>query len=323
LQATENTNFIYRILDATYQFYFSADGRLYWPYLLATLVIALVLYFVLRPRQLPLSFQAVRDYIFPARIYKHKSTQVDAVYFLVNSLSWIIIAVPFALLGFSLADLISTGLTNWLGVYPIPFRNSNAFIVCFIIVLVIAGDLGFYLAHRIMHRVGFLWEFHKVHHSAEVLNPLTLFREHPVDKIVNSLFFGLALGMVLGVFEYLNGSQINVDRFSWVEGLVFFLAGGHFRHMEIWISYGKIINHLVISPAHHLVHHSNDTRHLDKNFGGFLAIWDWWFKSLYLPDKTQKLALGLTNNEHKKFNSVWKLYYLPFVNLYSRIARRK
>ena len=48
------------------------------------------------------------------------------------------------------------------------------------VTLFLAYELGYWLNHYVPHRVPFLWEFHKVHHSATVLTPLTNFRVHPV-----------------------------------------------------------------------------------------------------------------------------------------------
>ena len=44
----------------------------------------------------------------------------------------------------------------------------------------------------------FLWEFHKVHHSAEVLNPITGFRSHPVDQVLDAVVMGAMTGLALG-----------------------------------------------------------------------------------------------------------------------------
>ena len=44
------------------------------------------------------------------------------------------------------------------------------------------------------HKIPALWEFHKVHHSAEVMTPLTELRQHPVEIIVVVNLIGLATG---------------------------------------------------------------------------------------------------------------------------------
>ncbi len=49
--------------------------------------------------------------------------------------------------------------------------------------VIVLSDLLIYWGHRLQHRVGFLWRFHKVHHSAEHLDWLAAHREHPLDTI--------------------------------------------------------------------------------------------------------------------------------------------
>lgn len=49
--------------------------------------------------------------------------------------------------------------------------------------VVVLSDFLIYWGHRLQHKVGFLWRFHKVHHSAEHLDWLAAHREHPLDSI--------------------------------------------------------------------------------------------------------------------------------------------
>jgi sterol desaturase/sphingolipid hydroxylase (fatty acid hydroxylase superfamily) len=49
--------------------------------------------------------------------------------------------------------------------------------------VVVLSDFCVYWGHRFQHRIGFLWRFHSIHHSAEHLDWLAAHREHPVDTI--------------------------------------------------------------------------------------------------------------------------------------------
>lgn len=49
--------------------------------------------------------------------------------------------------------------------------------------VIVLSDVLVYWGHRLQHRVGFLWRFHKVHHSAEHLDWLAAHREHPLDTL--------------------------------------------------------------------------------------------------------------------------------------------
>ncbi|MEM1012234.1 MAG: sterol desaturase family protein [Planctomycetota bacterium] len=50
-------------------------------------------------------------------------------------------------------------------------------------IVILLGDGLIYWGHRLQHRVGFLWRFHAIHHSAEHLDWLAAHREHPLDTI--------------------------------------------------------------------------------------------------------------------------------------------
>jgi sterol desaturase/sphingolipid hydroxylase (fatty acid hydroxylase superfamily) len=76
--------------------------------------------------------------------------------------------------------------SDWLGgVIPQSFRTSVASQPWWLqaIEVIVLSDLFIYWGHRLQHRVGFLWRFHKVHHSAEHLDWLAAHREHPLDSI--------------------------------------------------------------------------------------------------------------------------------------------
>src|SRR5205085_5894004 len=75
---------------------------------------------------------------------------------------------------------------GWLdGVVPYRFRHAVASQSWWLqaVEVVLLSDLLIYWGHRLQHRVGFLWRFHAVHHSAEHLDWLAAHREHPLDTI--------------------------------------------------------------------------------------------------------------------------------------------
>ena len=66
-----------------------------------------------------------------------------------------------------------------LGPGPVHLPSGTPFWLIAIFALLVT-DLSLYISHYAMHRVRFLWPFHEVHHSAEVLTPATSHRIHPV-----------------------------------------------------------------------------------------------------------------------------------------------
>jgi sterol desaturase/sphingolipid hydroxylase (fatty acid hydroxylase superfamily) len=78
----------------------------------------------------------------------------------------------------------------------------------FTVAAILAYDFGAYLEHRMQHRIAWLWEFHKVHHSAEVLTPVTALRVHPVGDLFGSAVIAATLGATNGAFLYFYDGKI-------------------------------------------------------------------------------------------------------------------
>ncbi|HMQ57251.1 MAG TPA: sterol desaturase family protein, partial [Rhizobiaceae bacterium] len=76
---------------------------------------------------------------------------------------------------------------------------------------------------------------------------------------------------------------------------VFNVLGSNFRHTHIWISYGPVLERILISPAQHQIHHSLEVEHHNKNYGEVFAIWDWMFGTLYVPQGRTELRFGLAD----------------------------
>jgi sterol desaturase/sphingolipid hydroxylase (fatty acid hydroxylase superfamily) len=118
------------------------------------------------------------EMLFPARAaqpFLRPSWRLDLCFFLGQYLLWNGLVLGVMLQG-----------RRWLdGVVPDGFRASVAAQPCWLQALevILLSDLLIYWGHRLQHRVGFLWRFHKVHHSATQLDWLAAHREHPLDSI--------------------------------------------------------------------------------------------------------------------------------------------
>ena len=136
-------------------------------------------------------------------------------------------------------------------------------------------DFSRFFTHYIFHRVPFLWKFHKVHHSAEVLTPITLHRSHPVESILMFLRNILTYSLTTAIFIYLYRTQLSGYEILGVNalGLSFNFALSNLRHSHVPIEFGSL-ELIFLSPFQHQIHHSNNPKHFNKNFGICLSIWD-------------------------------------------------
>ena len=140
-----------------------------------------------------------------------------------------------------------------------------------------------------MHRIPILWALHKVHHSAETLNPITIYRTHPLEGIIFTLRASLSQGIAISTFFFLFGSKVDLFTILGANIFIFIfnVAGSNLRHSHIYIRYWRWLEYFLISPAQHQIHHSLEERHYDKNFGATLSIWDWVGGSLHHSETTK------------------------------------
>jgi sterol desaturase/sphingolipid hydroxylase (fatty acid hydroxylase superfamily) len=193
--------------------------------------------------------------------------------------------------------------------------------VNFTIFFFIAYDLGRFVAHSLLHDVPWLWEFHKVHHSAEVLTPITAFRVHPIDLMVMAWVPVLFTGMLSWVTHRWIASDITFFTFMGFHALVWvFNLVEHLRHWHVWVHYGPKLNNWLISPAHHQLHHSANPAHWECNRGYELAIWDRLYGSLKVPElaPTEPLVLGQGDGTDEQWRSASALLFNPFDLLYRK-----
>ena len=169
----------------------------------------------------------------------------------------------------------------------LPVYVSRAIIT---LMLFLAYELGYWFNHWLSHKVPVLWEFHKVHHTAEVLTPLTNFRVHPIYGWIFANILAVSAAVANGFGHYMFGDT--TYQFALADTniiLVLFIhAYVHLQHSHMWISFRGLLGRVLISPAHHQIHHSGDPKHFNKNFGSCLALWDWMFGTLYIPAKERE-----------------------------------
>lgn len=71
------------------------------------------------------------------------------------------------------------------------------------VIVVVALDFAFYVAHVAMHEIPVFWRFHCVHHSDPAVDVTTTIRQHPGEGIIRYAFmaaFAIPLGASPGAF---------------------------------------------------------------------------------------------------------------------------
>ncbi|MTJ13309.1 sterol desaturase family protein [Anabaena sp. UHCC 0187] len=303
---------------------FISSSEIHWLYILSALLLALVIY------KLGLSQQDeqinLRQYLLPKAVYLHPSAIAEYKYYFLSSFLEIFVILPIILSLPNLANIICHYLTE-ITHLTTPFFITHPqwyHYVTLSIVVALAGDFAYYCYHYLAHRSSFFWEFHKVHHSADVLTPMTVYRSHPFDLLLSMIFAMAMLGFTTGIWIYLFGNQVShlsIYGVDW-EIFLFYLTGANLRHSHIWLNYPYKVSHVFMSPAQHHIHHSVEPKHYDKNFGYILSFWDWIFGTLYVPRNYEKLSFGLANGESNLFNSVTNMLLQPLRSIGQRINKK-
>lgn len=268
--------------------------RAYWLFLLTGLAIGLAVC-ARRSRSLRGALAALAT----PRIWWHRSARMDYRLIVANGAIQVLLLAPLALSALAIATVTVDGLTWALG-EPTPSRLPTAAIVAlYTVVLFVGWDLSRYVVHRLLHQIPVLWEFHKVHHSAEVLTPLTVYRVHPVESLLFRLRGALTTGVVTGVFFYAFQDRAVQYELLGVNalGVAFTALAGNLRHSHVWLGFGPRLERWLMSPAQHQLHHSVDPVDYDCNYGTFLSIWDRLCGSLRVSGRRRRLRFGLTADQ--------------------------
>ncbi len=299
---------------------FDPKNQLYFIYAIAFIVFVLGVYYVRESKLTGFELRKALAYCFPKSIYTQRSAILDYQCYVINGLFKIIVSLTaFFTLSKITSDFVSQHLRELFGPVESQIEMTLALKIVYTILAVLVVDFSIFLAHYLLHKVPFLWEFHKVHHLPKGLNPITGFRYHPIDIALKKSMKVFFLGIYMGIFSYLINQEIEVITVAGLLISTFFLRFVmHLRHSHIWISFGWHLSHILQSPAMHHIHHSEREEHYDTNFGLIFSFWDYIFGTIYVPKGREELTMGLGESDYE---NIWQLYSLPFVQAYKQLSK--
>ncbi len=167
------------------------------------------------------------------------------------------------------------------------------------LVFLVVKDFLEWCIHNLLHRVSWLWEFHKLHHSLRELDWIGNMRFHWMEIVVYRGLTYLPL-FLLGV----NDAVI-----LWI--VVFSTLIGHLNHANLKLDWG-IFRYVLNSPRLHVWHHDVVLhKAYGQNFGVVFSLWDFLFGTAYLPEQEQPGRLGFDQMETFPAGLLPRLVY-PF-----------
>ncbi|MCW5924485.1 MAG: sterol desaturase family protein [Saprospiraceae bacterium] len=235
------------------------------------------------------------------QIFTGVSSLIKRTPHLINN---IILQIGYVLLNLGLATLVLKVL-NWtdankyglFNIIELPYYMKVIFGVFCI-------DLTYYFSHRLAHTWELFWRLHRVHHSDIIMDSSTTYRFHPLDAILDNLatvtaavIFGLD-GTILIFWLILYMPLLVLHHTSFI--------------MPSWFdrTFGKII----VSPNFHKIHHHQEQRFTDSNYGLIFIFWDKLFKT-YKEIPVSEIKYGLSEFDNPVRQKFWYLLKSPFINV--------
>lgn len=198
----------------------------------------------------------------------------------------------FSLIGFNAVSNIAVALfSDFLALFGITnlvaINVQNLPVWSQLVIMFIIADFIQWNVHRQLHKRPWLWEFHKVHHSVKEMGFAAQFRFHFMESIFYKTVQYVPLAMI----------GFGIQEFFVVH--MFAVLVGHLNHANVGWSYG-FLGYIFNNPKMHIWHHSKQLpkeHPYGMNFGLTLSIWDYLFKTAYVPKDGRDIELGFHDDE--------------------------
>jgi sterol desaturase/sphingolipid hydroxylase (fatty acid hydroxylase superfamily) len=150
----------------------------------------------------------------------------------------------------------------------------------------VVHDFYIYWFHRLQHRSSLLWRTHEAHHSVDDVDWLSGTRSHAVEILINQTIEFMPI-VLLGARPEIALMKATLDA-----------VWGMYIHSNIDVRSGSL-QRILNGPEMHRWHHASELAAPGKNFATKLAVWDWLFKTAYLPSR-KPTSYGLRDPSYPK-----------------------
>ena len=173
------------------------------------------------------------------------------------------------------------------------------------LVLYILGFIGKdfvgYWSHRFEHKINILWNRHIIHHSSEEFNLSCALRQNV------SVFFGIFF------FLYVPMAILGIP-----QEVVAIIAPLHlfaqFWYHTTLINKMGFLEHILVTPSHHRVHHAINDEYIDTNFSQIFIVWDKWFGTFQAELENVPAVYGTKKPAH-----TWNPFIINFMHLWQLV----
>jgi len=178
-----------------------------------------------------------------------------------------LVAWGFVLQNFALVDM------------PLEWFDFSVSGIALWVIAALAWDFCYYWFHRFSHEISVLWAAHAVHHQSEDYNLSTALRQTSTGFLFGWIFYLplFLIGFPLEVLIAVNA--INLIYQFWV-------------HTQVVRRLG-VLDQILVTPSNHRVHHAQNARYIDKNYGGMLILWDRFFGTFQDEQEDEPVVFGV------------------------------
>lgn len=223
---------------------------------------------------------------------RHKGVVINRHQDMIASLSSGMTNIIKTILKVSIILISYSWLTQKISVYKI-----EQFWMVILIALIVQDFTGYWL-HRLNHRVNIFWNRHVIHHSSEEFNLSCALRQS-----ISQTFNYAAILMIPAALLGISPS-------------VFAILGPIHLFMQFWyhtrlIDNMGILEHIIVTPSHHRVHHAINPEYIDKNYSQIFIVWDKLFGTFQKELSNVKPVYGTLNP-----SSTWNPIIINFKHLW-------
>ncbi len=218
--------------------------------------------------------------------------------------------------GFDTISSLSSGMTNtlknlmglsvvilsyeWMVSHWALFEIKSS--VALYLLAFIGLDFAGYWSHRFNHEINVFWNRHIIHHSSEEFNLSCALRQN-ISAVIGIYFFMYIPMALIGIPAQVVALVAPIHFFS------------QFWYHTRLINRMGWLEHIIVTPSHHRVHHAINPEYIDKNYSEIFIVWDKWFGTFQEEKPDIPPVYGV-----KKPVRTWNPFWINFMHLWM-IAR--
>lgn len=163
-------------------------------------------------------------------------------------------------------------------------------------------DYTLYVWHVLIHRVPFLWRFHKVHHVDLDLSASTALRFHFAEMALSVPWRAVQVAII----------GTSPRALAMWQKFLFLSVMFHHSNLRLQAEWERLLVRLIVTPRMHGIHHSVIEEETNSNWSSGFTVWDWLHGTLKLDIPQKEVTIGVAAYRDPCEVTLPKLIQMPF-----------